>query len=41
MRIFNFVVLFVITTPDNVSTIQISKIHLPIVPVNVRELELD
>ena len=41
MRIFNFVVLFVITAPDIASTIHISKIHLPIVSVNVRELELD
>ena len=35
MRIFNFVVLSVITTPDNVLTPHISKIHLPIVSLNV------
>ena len=38
MRIFNFVVLSVITAPDNVPTLPISKIHLPIVSLNVREL---
>ena len=40
MRIFNFVVLTVITIPENVPTPHISKIHLPIVSLNVRELEL-
>ena len=40
MRILDFVVLFVITGPDNVPTPYISKIHLPIVSLNVRELEL-
>ena len=40
MRIFSFVVLTVITAPDNVPTPDISKIHLPIVSLNVRELEL-
>ena len=38
MRIFNFVVLFVITAPNNVPTLPISKINLPIVSLNVREL---
>ena len=38
MRIFNFAVLFAITAPDNVPTLPISKIHLPIVSLNVREL---
>ena len=40
MRIFNFVILTMITAPDNVPTPHISKIHLPIVSLNVRELEL-
>ena len=40
MCIFNFVVLSVIIAPDNVPTPPISKIHLPIVSLNVRELEL-
>ena len=38
MQIFNFVVLSVITARDNVLTPLISKIHLPIVSLNVREL---
>ena len=38
MRIFNFVVLFVVTAPENVPTLPISTIHLPIVSLNVREL---
>ena len=40
IRIFNFVVLSVITAPHNVPTPHISKTHLPIVLLNVRELEL-
>ena len=40
MQIFIFVVLSVITAPGNVSTTHISKIHLPIVSLNVHELEL-
>ena len=38
MKIFNFVVLSVIIAPYNV---QISKTQLPIVSLNVRELELN
>ena len=38
MQIFNFVVLSVITAPHNVSTPHISKIHLPIVSLNVHEV---
>ena len=38
MNIFNFVVLSVIIAPYN---IQISKTQLPIVSLNVRELELN
>ena len=41
MRIFNFVVLSVITAPHNVLTPHISKIHLPIVSLNVSEAELN
>ena len=41
MRIFNFVILSVITAPHNVLTPHISKTHLPIVSLNVRELELN
>ena len=41
MRIFIFVVLSVITTPDNVPFPHISKIHSPIISLNVRELELN
>ena len=41
MRIFIFVVLSVITTPDNVPFRHISKIHSPIISLNVRELELN
>ena len=41
MQIFNFVVLSVIIVPHNVLTPHISKIHLPIVSLNVRELELN
>ena len=37
MRIFSFVVLSVTTAPDNVLTPHISKIHLPIVSLNVCE----
>ena len=40
MHIFNFIVLSVITAPHNVSAPHISKIHLPIVSLNVREVEL-
>ena len=39
MQIFNFAVLSVIITSHNVLTPQISKTHLPIVSLNVRELE--
>ena len=41
MRIFYFVVLSVITAPHNVPTPHISKSHLPVVSLNVRELELN
>ena len=41
MRIFNFVVSSVITAPYNVPTPHISKTHLRIVSLNVRELELN
>ena len=41
MRIFNFVILSVITAPPNVPTPHISKIHLPNVSLNVHELELN
>ena len=41
MQIINFVVLSVITALDNVPTPHIRKIHLPIVSLNVRELELN
>ena len=39
MQILNFVVLSVIITSHNVLTPHISKTHLPIVSLNVRELE--
>ena len=35
MQIFTFIVLSVITAPDNVPTPLISKIHLPIVSLDV------
>ena len=41
MPIFNFIVLPVITAPHNVPTTHISKTHLPIVSLNVRELEFN
>ena len=41
MRIFNSIVLSVITAPDNVPTPHISKTHLPIVSLNVRKVEFD
>ena len=41
IQISNFVVLSVIITPHNVSTPYIRKTHLPIVSLNVRELELN
>ena len=41
MRISNFVALSVITAPHNVPTPHISKIRLPTVALNVRELELN
>ena len=41
MKIFNFVVLPVIIAPQNVLTPHISKIHLPIVSINKRELDLN
>ena len=40
MRIFNFAVLSVITAPHNVLTPHISKTNLPIVLLNVPEVEL-
>ena len=40
-RNFNFVALFVITAPRNVLTPHINKTHLPIVLLNVREVELN
>ena len=40
MQIFIFVVLSVIIPPHNVLTAHISKAHLPIVSLNVHELEL-
>ena len=41
MRIFDFVVLSLITAPHNVLTPHFSKTHLPIVSLNVREVELN
>ena len=41
MRIFNSVILSVITAPHNVPTLHVSKTHLPIVSLNARELELN
>ena len=41
MRIFNFVVLSVITAQRNVPTPYISKTNLPIVSLNVRKFELN
>ena len=41
MRIFNFVVLYVITALHNVPTPHISKTHLSIASLNVRKLELN
>ena len=41
MRMFTFVVLSVITAPVNITTPHISKIHLSLVSLNVRELELN
>ena len=41
MQIFNFVVLSVIIAPHNVLIPHISKTHLHIVSLNVRELELN
>ena len=41
MRIFNFVALSVITATHNVFTPHISKSHLPIVSLNIREIELN
>ena len=41
MRIFNFVVLSVITAPHNIPTPHISETHLSIVSLNVREVELN
>ena len=40
MRIFSFVVLSVIDAPHNVTTLHISKTHLPNASLNIRELEL-
>ena len=41
MQVFNFVVLSVIIPPHNVVTRYISKMHLLIVSLNVRELKLE
>ena len=41
MRIFNFVVLSAITAPHIVPTPHISKTHLPVVSLNVFEVELN
>ena len=41
VTIFSFVILSAITVPDNFLTPHISKIHLLIVSLNVRELELN
>ena len=41
MRIFDFVVLSVITAPHNGPTFHISNTHLPIVSLTVRELNLN
>ena len=41
MQIFNFVVLSVIIAPHNVATSLTSKTYLPIVSLNVDELELN
>ena len=41
MQIFRFVILSVIIALHNVLTPHISKTHLPIVSLNVRELELN
>ena len=41
MRIFNFAVLSAITAPHNVLTPHISKTHLPIVSLNVSEVEFN
>ena len=41
MQTFNFAVLSVIIAPCNVLTPHNSKIHLPIVSLNARELELN
>ena len=40
MRIFNFVVLSVITAPHNVPIPHINKTHLRVISFNVSELEL-
>ena len=41
MRIFDFVDLSVITAPHNVLIHHFSKTHLPIVSLNVREVEMN
>ena len=41
IQIFNFVAISVIIAPQNVITPYISKTNLPIVSLNVRELELN
>ena len=41
MRIFNFVVSSVITALHNVPTPHISKTHLPIVSLNIHEVEMN
>ena len=41
VTIFSFVILSAITVPENFLTPHISKIHLLIVSLNVRELELN
>ena len=41
MQIFNFIVLFVIKAHHSFLSPHISKTHLPISSLNVRELELN
>ena len=41
MQIFNFIVLSTIIAPHNVLIPHISKTHVFIVPLNVRELEFN
>ena len=41
MRLFNFVVLSVITAPHNAPSPHITKIYLPIVSLNVHDIDLN